>query len=165
MEHQILEFFANTPVNHAIRNISWLFAVCETVHFFGLSVLFGSLLLVDLRLIGVWKVGSGKAAVQFTYVAMVGFALNLISGFGCFSNNPESYWANPTFRLKMLLIAFAGLNLLWFELREKRKVALLASGEAADFESKIVASVSLILWTLVIVAGRWLPVTAGGGNS
>ncbi len=164
METQILDWMAQTPLAHAVRNISWLFAVCETVHFFGLSVLFGALLLVDLRLVGLWKLGSGRAAIAFTYVAMIGFALNLISGLGCFSNNPASYWANPIFKLKMGLIVLAGLNLLWFELYEKRKIALLATGDATDLETRIVASLSLLLWVLVIIAGRFLPVTATGSS-
>jgi hypothetical protein len=64
----------------------------------------------------------------------------------------------------MLLILLAGLNLVYFEVFERRKVLALGDGVATGLDTKIVAGLSLTLWTLVIILGRFLPVTALGGG-
>ncbi len=147
-----------------MREVSWLFAFCETLHFIGLCTLMGALLIVDLRLIGVIKKGSIKSTLNFTYLAMAGFAMNLISGFGCFASNPTNYYENPLFRWKMLAILIAGLNLAFFELVERKKLLALPEGAPMPLESKISGAASLLLWTAVIILGRFLPVTALGGG-
>ncbi len=147
-----------------MRQVSWLFAMCETLHFIGLCTLMGALLIVDLRLIGVITKGTIKSTLNFTYLAMFGFALNLISGIGCFASNPTNYYENPLFRWKMLAILIAGLNLAFFELVERKKLLALPEGAALPLESKISGALSLVLWTAVIILGRFLPVTALGGG-
>jgi hypothetical protein len=146
-----------------MRKVMWLFPASETVHFIGLTLLFGALMVVDLRLIGVITLPI-RAALKFTHLAMAGFALNVISGIGCFASNPVNYYENPSFRWKMLLILLAGLNLAWFELVERRKVLSLPEGAATPLDTRVVAGISLLLWTGVIILGRFLPVTATGGG-
>ena len=142
------------------RDVRWLFAAFETIHFFGLCLLVGSLAIVDLRLLGVLNKGSPKSVLNFTHIAILGFVMNLISGAGCFSSSPSTYWYNPLFRIKLVLILLAGLNVLWFEVVERKKVASLGDAEVAAASTRLVAAASLILWALVICFGRFLPVMA-----
>jgi hypothetical protein len=162
-EVQILALIHDSWLGEVCRSVTWLFPTFETLHFIGLTTLIGAMMIVDLRLIGMVKIPM-KSALRFTHVAFVGFALNVISGVGCFASNPSNYYHNPSFRLKMLLILLAGLNLVYFEVFERRKVLALGDGVATGLDTKIVAGLSLTLWTLVIILGRFLPVTALGGG-
>ena len=162
-ETQILAWIHDSALGMTMRRLMWLFPASETVHFIGLTALIGALLIVDLRLIGVLRLPV-KSALNFTYLAMVGFTLNLVSGVMLFASNPANYYSNPLFRWKMLLILLAALNLAWFELVERRKVETLPAAARAGLDTQIVAALSLTLWTGVIILGRFLPVTATGGG-
>lgn len=139
------------------RDIQWMFAFFETIHFIGLCILMGALLVVDLRLMGVLRFGSLRSVLSFTHVAIFGFILNLISGLGFLASAPYTYVNNPIFQVKLALIIVAGLNVLWFETVERRKVLALVEGVDTGADTKLVAGLSLVLWTLIIILGRFLP--------
>ena len=67
---------------------------------------------------------------------------------------------SPTFQIKMVLLVAAMINVVWFEVAERRKVEVLGDGAVPDAGAKIGAALSLILWLAILVCGRWLPVTA-----
>ncbi len=161
---QILAFFYDSPFGIASRQIKGVFSICETVHFVGLCLLIGAILVFDLRMLGVLKRGSLKSALNYTHIAAFGLALNAASGLVLFSNKPSNYVANPAFQLKMLFLLLALLNVVWFETVERRKVMALAEGESTELGTKMAAGLSLLLWFGVIILGRWLPVTALGGG-
>ncbi len=161
-ETVILAAIRASWIGQTVRDISWMFGFLEFTHFVGLCVLFGSLLLVDLRLIGVLKIGNLRSVLKFTNWAIAGFAINLLSGIGFFFSNPVNYYENPLFRAKMVFVLLAGLNVLYFELVERKKIEHLTAGETPAMDTRIVAGLSLFLWTVVIILGRFLP-TLGTG--
>jgi hypothetical protein len=163
-EEQILALFHDNAFGVAARQIKMVFATCETVHFIGLSILIGAIMIFDLSMIGVLRRGSLTSVLNYTHIAAFGLVLNILSGFVLFSSAPSNYWTNPAFRLKMVLLLLAVLNVAWFEFAERRKVLALRDGEDVGLPAKLVAALSLLLWTGVIVLGRWLPVTAQGGG-
>ena len=150
-----------TPLGVTSRESQWLFAIWETLHFIGLSVLIGAMLLVDLRLLGLLKVGAPRSTLVYTRVAIIGFLIVLISGIGLFSATPAQYWGIPLFRLKMGLVFLGGVNALYFEILERRKVVALADGADTGPAIKLIAGISLLLWFNVICVGRFLPVAGG----
>jgi hypothetical protein len=152
----------DTAIATAIKNSTWLFPALETAHFFGLSLLMGALLVMDLRLVGVLRLGSLKSSLNFAVLAMVGFGINVVSGLGFFISSPENYAQNPLFLIKMALVAVAGLNLLWFEFVERRELLALPEGAAMPLRTQIVGWLSLLLWTAIIVLGRYLPLLGVG---
>lgn len=153
----ILAAFRDSWLGEGVRSISWMFAALETVHFIGLCMLIGAMLIVDLRLLNVLRVGAIKDVLAFTYLAVAGFALNLVSGVAFFASNPENYDANPLFWIKMSLVLLAGMNVAWFEFVERRRILAVAPEADVPMQTKFVAALSLGLWTLIIVAGRFLP--------
>ena len=163
-QDQILALFHDNPFGVAARQVKMVFATCETVHFIGLSILVGAIMIFDLRMMGILRRGSMRSAVIYTQVAAFGLALNVASGFVLFSSAPANYWTNPSFRLKMIFLLIALLNVVWFEVFERRKVLALPEGADTDLPTKLVCGLSLLMWTAVIVCGRWLPVTAMGGG-
>jgi hypothetical protein len=153
----ILNWLQASWLGEITRDVVWLFAFFETIHFIGLCILMGAMLLVDLRLLGVLRLGSIRSVLSFTHVAIFGFALNVISGLGFLASAPNVYIDNPIFQAKIILIIVAGLNVLWFEVVERRKILALVEGVDTGADTKLVAGLSLVLWTVIIVLGRFLP--------
>ncbi|MDG2090147.1 MAG: hypothetical protein P8J61_03420 [Gammaproteobacteria bacterium] len=142
---------------HDWINLSpWAYPAMEIVHFTGLSILFGSLLVIDLRVAGFANFINMRDAMKFIPLAMLGFSLNLFSGAALFSWSPETFVSNTGFQWKMGLILIAGLNALWFWFGEHTKLVKLADGEQAEPTAKVIAMVSLLLWLAVISVARWM---------
>jgi hypothetical protein len=155
--------FKDSWYGHLMQSVPWLFSAFETIHFIGLSILVGALLFVDLRMLGLFRAVDIRTTLKFVPWAIFGFALNVITGLGFFCNNPNNYWTNPMFKLKMLFILIAGVNAAWFTFVEQRKFSQLpeGAGEYIEPSIKITAALSLFLWFLVILAGRLLPTFQG----
>jgi hypothetical protein len=139
------------------RDVVWMFPTFEILHFMGLCVLIGTVLVMDLRLLGVLRSIPMRQALSFTPIALGAFAVNLLSGIGFFCSDPFRYAPNAAFNWKMALVLLAGLNALWFLLTRHRRLAELPDGGDADLTSRIIAALSLIIWFTVIVLGRFMP--------
>lgn len=137
----------------------WLFPLMETLHFIGLSFLFGSLLLVDGRVLGLARFINMKEAMKFIPVAIVAFAVNLISGYCFLTSDPNAYIYNIGFQWKMIMIVVAGFNALWFWFGEHKELTQLADGQDAPFRAKVIALASIVIWVIVIILGRMIPYT------
>jgi hypothetical protein len=137
----------------------WLFPLMETFHFIGLSFMFGALLLIDGRVLGICKFISMKESMKFIPVAIIAFAVNLISGYSFLTSDPNAYLYNLGFQWKIGLIAVAGINALWFWFGEHKALTQLADGQQAPFSAKLIALISLVLWVAIIVLGRMIPYT------
>ncbi|MAM69824.1 MAG: hypothetical protein CMP91_01595 [Gammaproteobacteria bacterium] len=120
-------------------------------------MLFGSLLVIDLRVVGFARFINMRDAMKFIPIAIVGFAINLLSGITFIASNPERYGPNIAFQWKMGLVIIAGLNALWFYFGEHKDLVKLADGEDAEFRAKVIAAVSLMIWIVVIILGRFMP--------
>ena len=152
----------DSAFSDAIRHSAWMFPALETIHFFGLCLLVGALMLVDLRLMGVLQAGSVKAVLRFTHLAIAGFAVNLLSGIGFFVSNPENYAQNPLFWAKMILVLIAGFNVFWFEVAERQAILALPDSATLPVRTRAIATLSVVLWLGVIVLGRFLPLLGIG---
>lgn len=154
-----------TPLGQFMLASTSAFTVCETLHFIGLCILLGALMVVDLRLLGVMKSTPASIALKFVPVAVFGFMINLLTGLCFISFNPEGYFTNWMFWTKMGLVSLAGLNAIYFTFVEQPRVLRTPQGETFDAGTRITAALSLALWVAVIVAGRLLPVTQGAAGS
>ncbi len=163
-EAQILHAFQHSPIGETMRAVPWLFAALETAHFIGLSILLGAIFIIDVRLLGRLRMIPFRSVVKLIPFAIFGFGLNVVSGAGFFCSNPMMYWPNPAFKLKMFLVALAGLNAVWFAFAEERRVLRLDDHAATDTQMKVTAGLSLFFWFSVILLGRLLP-TFEGSNS
>src|SRR3546814_2080239 len=92
LERQILQWFADAWLGPAIMRVPWLFPTLESLHFIGVCFLFGSLLLVDLRLLGFLRGGSAGLAFAYLWITVGAFALLLATGLCFFFTNPFNYW-------------------------------------------------------------------------
>ena len=159
--NETLDLFAAwlraTSISEAIRVSSWLWPVCEILHFFGLSLLIGIAGFFDLRLLGFWKRVPISAAWTLMPWAKAGFALAAITGVAFFVGAPEQYINNPAFYIKIFFLIVANVNAVYFEAIYRRQV------EAGQFDADrsigftVIAVVSIVSWLFVIYWGRMLP--------
>ena len=150
----VLTWIESSALHNFFLNTAWAFPAAETVHFFGLIVLFGSVAIVDLRLLGIARTIPLQSVVAFIPLSLIGFSMNAVTGVLFFFADPFRYYPNIAFRLKILAIVLAGLNAIWFKYAVYQKI--MQSRELAT-DAKIIAGLSLLLWILVIFAGRMIP--------
>ncbi|MEE8301759.1 MAG: hypothetical protein V3S24_04905 [Candidatus Tectomicrobia bacterium] len=153
----ILAWMESTTLSRWSYEFTWWFPAMEIIHFLGLSILLGSIMVVDLRILGFERAIPIRPATAFIPIAIFGFSLNVLSGIAFLFADPFRYWPNIAWRIKMILIILAGLNALWFSLREHRKVVALPEGADTDMSAKLCAGGSLIFWVAIITLGRLIP--------
>jgi hypothetical protein len=152
-----------TGVSTAMRNTTWLWPICESLHFIGLTMLIGAAGFFDLRLIGLMRRVPVSAAKAFMPYGIVGFAMNLTTGVMFFVMRPSMYAFSAAWWAKVFFIAFAGLNAMVFETTLGARVLALPAGADTPRSFKIVGCVSLFSWFAVLYFGRMLPYI-GTGN-
>ncbi len=142
-----------------VRETTWAFPTLETLHFFGLCLLLGSLTIVDIRLLGFAQRLPVRPVHAYLRWAAIGFSINITTGALFFAADPFRYFPNIAFRMKMLLVLLAGLNALWFKLTVFRDLQTWTADTAPTPLAKIIAGLSLLLWVGVIICGRMIPYT------
>lgn len=147
-----------TVVGGFVRDTTWVWPSLETLHFIGLSLLIGVLLLVNLRMLGFMKQVSLGAVDRLLPWGMLGFALNTLSGMLFFIALPESYDQNPAFFWKILCVVAGGANVLYFTFDDAW--AMTPGAEAPAF-TKLVSVTALCFWVGVMYYGSMLPYLGG----
>lgn len=142
-------------VGSFVTDTPWMWPTCETLHFLGLSLLLGVVLLVDLRVLGVIKGVSFPSLHRLLPWAALGFGINVITGMLFFTGLPVQYIHNPSFYWKMAFVLIAGANAIYFTLLEEPWD--LGPGEDAPFTAKFAAGSAMILWIAVLYCGSMLP--------
>jgi len=141
-------------VGNYVRDTPWAWVVSETLHFIGLSLLIGIMLLVNLRTLGVMKNIPFGAVDRLLPWSILGFGINIITGFLFFAAAPGQYTKNPAFYWKLVFILLAGFNTLYFFFD---KGWASKPGTDAPMFSKLVAGCALCLWVGVMYWGSMLP--------
>jgi hypothetical protein len=144
-----------------IRDSLYLFPLIESLHVVGLTLVFGTIAIVDLRLLGIASIGRPFSRVtsdimKWTWAAFIWTAT---TGALMFTTNANVYYHNFFFRTKMVLLALAGINLLVFELTTGRTVHRWDKDAVAPRAGKAAAVLSLVIWITVIFMGRWIGFT------
>ncbi|MEO6080556.1 MAG: DUF6644 family protein [Steroidobacteraceae bacterium] len=135
----------------------------NTLHVLCIILVFGSILIVDLRLLGLFDRGRAitrisREMLHLTWGAFAGAAL---TGALFFSANATTYWFNTAFRFKMLAILLAGINMLVFQLVTFRSVGEWDRDAPTPRAAKVAGVLSLLIWTTVVVLGRIIGFTKG----
>jgi len=148
---EFLKWLAGTALAGNIRDSLLLFPLLESAHVLSLALVIGTILVVDLRLMGAASAqrpfkSVASDTLKWTWGA---FALTAATGALMFTTNALVYYHNFYFRAKMVLLLAAGLNMAVFEL----------SRRSVERVGKPVAIVSLTLWIAIIFAGRMIGFT------
>jgi hypothetical protein len=147
----------------AIRTSSLLFPWIESVHVLAIALVVGSIAAVDLRLLGL--ASRARPITRMVHdilpLTWTAFAIAVLTGAALFSSNAIQYAHNGPMRLKMLLLAIAGINMLVFHFVTYRSVAAWDEAPRTPLPVRLAGAVSLALWVGVFAFGRWIGFTVG----
>ena len=161
----LVAFFEDSGLADAIREDDVLFPSIESVHVLAICLVVGSIMAVDLRLLGFASVKRPISAVTRGILPLTwgAFAVAVASGFLMFISNAAKYLGNGFFVAKLCLIAAAGLNMLVFHFisaRDRRHWDLQAR---PPFATRLAGGISVLLWIAVVACGRWIGFTMEAG--
>jgi hypothetical protein len=146
-----------------LRSTLGAVAILEAIHVMAIATVFGTILVVDLRLLGL-----PNAARTFTRVSRellpitwTAFALSAVTGALLFSVNAITYYGNTAFRVKMALLLLAGVNMLLFHKFTFRTVDVWDQAATPPRSARFAGALSLLSWIAVVVVARWIGFTKG----
>jgi hypothetical protein len=153
----IQSFFIWLQATSVARVVSeTYFPVVESAHVIALTLVAGTIFIVDLRLVGLASrhmrfTTLSEQILPWTWRA---FALAAVTGSLLLAANAGSYYGNTPLRIKAVLLLLAGLNMAWFQGVVYRDVARWDGGRP-PVRARLSGWLSLLLWTGIIVCGRW----------
>jgi uncharacterized protein DUF6644 len=153
---ELLVAVASSGLATWINTTRGAFAVVEALHVIAITTVFGTILVVDLRLLGLLTTTRpftevAAETLRWTWAA---FGLAAITGSLLFTTNPVFYFGNFESRTKMVLMLLAGINMAVFELRTMKTVALWDVDKSPPAAARLAGALSLALWLGVITFGR-----------
>jgi cytochrome bd-type quinol oxidase subunit 1 len=145
-----------------IRDSLVAFPLIEAAHVIGVTLVFGTITIIDLRLLGVASGHRpyrlmGADILKWTWIA---FAVAAATGALMFITNAHVYFNNRPFQVKLALLVLAGVNMFVFQLASHRTVHLWDEKPSAPPAGKVAAVLSLALWISIIVMGRLIGFTS-----
>jgi hypothetical protein len=157
---QTLTHLQDLSLPTQIRESVWMFPTIETVHVFALVLVVGTIMTVDLRLLGLANKERpfSQVASEMLPWTWVAFSVAALAGLLMFSSKALIYYADIPFRLKMLCLALAGINMLLFHWLGTRHLDAW-DRERPPWHAKFAGGASLLLWTAIVAAGRWVGFT------
>lgn len=140
-----------------------LFPIIESVHVLGIGLMAGTILVVDLRILGLVFRDQPvrRIADALLPYAWWGFGLMVISGIPLFAAESIMVIYNPAFRIKFVLLTLAGINAALFHRTTYRTVGAWDRSAVGPFAARLFAGLSAVLWFGVIVSGRLIAVFHG----
>jgi len=153
-----LQWLQGTPLAVAIAE-EW-FPLVESLHVTTMAIVAGTIFIVDTRLMGLTSIRLGFSYVSERLLPWTwgAFGCSVVTGTLMFASNATGYYANAAFRLKMLLLVLAGLNMLYFQRVTFRGVSTWDLGRP-PVAARLAGALSIGLWCGVIGFGRWIGFT------
>jgi len=161
----VIGFFEDSSLADAVRENDLLFPLIESVHVLAICLVVGSIMAVDLRLLGVAWVkrpvsGVTRGILPLTWGA---FLVAVASGFLMFMSNATKYLGNGFFVAKLCLIAAAGINMLVFHFISARDQRRWDSQARLPLSVRLAGGLSMLIWIAVVACGRWIGFTMEAG--
>ena len=158
----ILETIQSSALAEWMRDTNPAMQVAEATHVLAAVMLFGTVLIVDLRMLGLTDsprslTRVSRETLPLTWVA---FALAVITGSLMFTTSAATYFGNAAFQWKVLALFAAGLNMALFQFLTARSIAAWDRGKPPR-AARLAGLVSVVLWAAVVVLGRWIGFTKG----
>jgi uncharacterized membrane protein len=146
--------FWSPRIELLINNIIW-FVPWQTVHFFGYTAVFATVLVVTMRIFGVWKDMPFSAVHKIIPLGVFGVIANVFTGMLMLMADTSRYVNEAAFWPKMFFLPIGAIAVLYFTLSDK--LWAVKAGQSAPMQAKWVAGLVLFSWTIVILGGRLLP--------
>jgi hypothetical protein len=152
----ICQWIQQTSVSVSIRESIWVYPILTVLHCVGILLVAGTIVVVDLRLLGfgMRRAPVSSVVAQVVPWTLTGFAFMLITGSMLAWSEPLKLYHSPFFRWKLAFLALAGLNALVFHCGIFRSAARWDSDSPAPARARLAGLLSIVSWICVIAAGR-----------
>ncbi len=159
--HSVLQSLYDTSLSTSIRQVGILFPAIESVHVIAITVVVGTIAIVDLRLIGYasHRRSANRLIHELLPFTWVAFAAAIISGSLMFASKAVDYAENGPFLWKMCTLVAAGINMGIFHLGIHRRIGEWDETFPVPFAARLAGFLSLVLWIAVVFLGRWIGFT------
>jgi hypothetical protein len=148
------------PLARMMRESLWAYPIVETIHIVGFAILVGSVIMFDLRVLGLSKQVSVRALARHLLPwSWASLALVVPTGFLMFLAHATDFLGNGSFKLKMALLMAAGINTVIFHTGPYQSVGAWDTGVAAPFSAQASVAASIAIWISIIACGRLLAYT------
>ena len=145
----------SSPLGVALRESTWVYPMVETIHIVGFALLVGSIFVVDLRLLGMRRDVALAPLLRFVLpVTLTCLLLVVPSGLLLFAAHANDLVGNRAFIVKIVLLFAAATNALMFHVGPYRAEIDAAAGTRTRASTRMFATVSIMLWLAILVAGR-----------
>jgi hypothetical protein len=140
-----------------LREEDWPFPIIETIHILGLGLSVGTIMWVDLRLLGLVTKHHRVSDIvgQLEPLAIIGFVVMFVSGLLLFISEPLKCYTTVAFQLKAIMLVLTGLNVWYFHAKVYPGVAEWDATAVVPWRAKMVGLASIVLGFGIIIAGRW----------
>jgi hypothetical protein len=155
------KWLAATPLSHAIQTTAGVIPTLQTIHILSVAILFSSAVLLDLRVLRVLQrdVPLAEAARRFLPVIWPVLLILLLSGSLLIIGEPRRSLLNLTFYVKMSLLLLAILLTAGLQLLLRPAPSPAEGGARHPLAAGLIAAASLLVWSGIIIAGRWIAYT------
>lgn len=156
---EFAQLLYDSELGTALRESIYMFPIVEGLHLIGLAFSFGLLMFIDLRLLGVFLQSEPTQELLHSLRPWLlgGFAVTVITGVLLFIATATKVILLPVFYFKLGFMVLAGINALVFELNWGRTVEVWGKQPVLPNSIKYAGLASLVLWSVVIIAGRLIP--------
>lgn len=152
------ERVAQSQLSKTLQDVSWIVPLSQSMHIVALSVLFASVMMISLRLLGVGTRGRSASQLAESLLPWMWRALTLLILTGALQTfiEPVRQFITPIFWLKMCLVALLSLMTWWFSRTVRANASQWATATALPARMKLFAVTSIVGWSVVIVLGRFI---------
>jgi hypothetical protein len=137
--------------------------IVESLHVLAAATVFGTVLVVDLRLLGLPDTRRRVTVISREMLRLTwgAFCVSVIAGLLMFAANAHTYYGNTAFRFKMLALLAAGVNMAIFQGITYRSVGAWDQGVPTPRAARLAGVISIVLWVSLICLARWIGFTKG----
>jgi hypothetical protein len=158
---ELIGYLENSGLADNIRENDVLFPLIESVHVLAICLVVGSILVVDLRLLGLASVHRSVSRVTRGILPLTwcAFVVAVASGGLMFISNATKYLGNGYFIAKLLLIGAAGVNMAIFHAISARDLPRWENQARLPLAARTAGALSILVWVAVVACGRWIGFT------
>ncbi|MGZ6010861.1 MAG: DUF6644 family protein [Caulobacteraceae bacterium] len=155
---QFCDWLSQTPVSTTFQSVEWIIPTVQSVHILAIAVVMSSVVMVDLRLMGLAGRTQSISGMARRFLPWVWWSLIvlLVSGAVLITAEPRRDILNPVFQAKMVLLLVAMAVTVMFQTTVARNMEIWDLSPQKRTGAWVTAVLSLLVWTAIVGCGRWI---------
>jgi hypothetical protein len=161
---ELSKWLAATSLSHTIQTAGWIIPTLQTIHILCVAIVFASALLVDFRIFHLFEreVPLSQVMRRFLPAIWPVLVILLLTGSLLIVGEPRRSLVNSTFQLKMVLLLVAILLTATLQRGIATSPAFWERDRNRRIAGQLVATASILVWSGILLAGRWIAYTQAG---